>query len=158
MIWTKQNTNTDALPARRGTWMSNSLIDGLVVVIRRIRHHGHRTSLTPDLHVWGYIKKTWCVNESRREEIHHRVLGSSRRMNDPMLYVRLKSSWISNTHSFVTVKKCINVHMTFLTGNDLRNTIWSIDIKSLDILYKNCHIKVMLYILFRSSQSHVSMS
>jgi hypothetical protein len=38
-----------------------------------------------------------------------------------MLYVRFKSSWISNIRSSVTFENRTHVHMTFLTGNDLKN-------------------------------------
>jgi hypothetical protein len=44
----------------RSSWMSRSLTDGLITVIRRIGHHSHRTSLL-NFHVCG-TWKTWCLN------------------------------------------------------------------------------------------------
>jgi hypothetical protein len=64
--------------------MRRSLTDGLAVVVRRIGHCGHRTSLPQDFHIWGYIK--YMIYErklSRREEIYHRIFDVARRMNDP---------------------------------------------------------------------------
>jgi hypothetical protein len=45
----------------RNTWIISSLAGGLVVVVGRIGHCGHRTSFPIDLHVWG-TWKTWCMN------------------------------------------------------------------------------------------------
>jgi hypothetical protein len=64
--------------------MSSSLTDGLVVVVRRIGHCSHPTSLPVDFQVRGYMKNMVYERKvNRREELHYRIFDAARSRNDP---------------------------------------------------------------------------
>jgi hypothetical protein len=64
--------------------MSSSLTNGLVVVIRKIGHRGHRTSLSLGCHVWGFMKnKVYEGKVNITDELYNRILDAARRRNEP---------------------------------------------------------------------------
>jgi hypothetical protein len=72
--------------------MSRSLPDGLVVVVCKTGHCGHRTSLPQNFNAWGFTKK--MVRERKvngREELHERIFDAARRKNDPDVVRKVKN-------------------------------------------------------------------
>jgi hypothetical protein len=93
------------------TWMSRYLTDGLVVVVHRIGHCSHQTSLSLDFLVWGYLKNMVCEHKvNRRGERHHYIFYAAMTFE---FYIRFKSSWIWNIRGFITAENNTYVHMTF---------------------------------------------
>lgn len=73
----------------RSTWMSRSLTDGLVVVLRRIGHCRSQTSLI--LVHGGYVKNMMFERKVNwRGKHHHQIFDAARRMNNPMYYLSFR--------------------------------------------------------------------
>jgi hypothetical protein len=70
--------------------MSRYLTNGLDVVVRRIGHCSHQTSLLPDLHVWGYMKYMVYEHKVNRRKEHHPIFDAARCMNDPHVLCKVQ--------------------------------------------------------------------
>jgi hypothetical protein len=83
-------------------WMSSSLTDGLAVVIGRIDHHGHRTSLATFSCTGLHENMVYERNENRSEELLFWTADAERRMIDPdvpfkfQIIMNFKYSKLSN--------------------------------------------------------------
>lgn len=68
---------------------------------------------------------TWVyeLKVNRRDELQHGISDATRRIMTLLLYVKFKSSWITNIHSPITIDNQAYVHTIFLTWNDLRTKI-----------------------------------
>lgn len=110
MIWTTQKCTSnltghptfhltrDGVPEWPFPW-------SMVVVVRRIQHYGHSTSLTLDFPVWGFMeKRRKNAKVKQKEEIRRWISYAAGLRNDPesSTYVRFSWSWISNVHRAVT--------------------------------------------------------
>jgi hypothetical protein len=137
MIWTTQNTITDVLPVWWGTpyfswhvmeylndqfpdrWIGHSSLQNWT--LWSLDHTSPKFScmgLHENHNIWMQSKQN---TEYRSYFIKFFMLQGA--WIALMFYTRFKPPWISNISSSVNVENQMYIHMTLLTGNDLRNKI-----------------------------------